>query len=97
MDPVDPTLHFSELTPTLWSFLTNSSNWSFSVPFGGPFRTSFGDHFGPHLETISDLILDRKLTLGDSISNLETSIRIKRCELGNSNLAGRARQCELDP
>ena len=33
----------------------------------GPFQTSYGDR--------SDLILDRKLTRGDSISNSETSIR----------------------
>ena len=70
-----PTLHFSELSPTARTELTCCSKWSFSVPLGGPFRTSFGNHFGPHLETISDLILDRKLTRGDSISNSETSIR----------------------
>ena len=76
--------------------MTNSSKWSFSVPLGGPCRTSFGDHFGPHLETISDLILDRKLTRGDSISNSETSIRTQM-RTRNSNSANRARQFELDP
>ena len=72
---IAPTPHFLELSPTARPLLTCWPKWSFSVPLGGPFRTSFGNHFGPRLETISDRILDRKLTRGDSISNSETSIR----------------------
>ena len=52
---------FQQLSAIITVRLVNCCKWSFSVLFRGPFRTSFGDHFGLHLETISDLVLDREL------------------------------------
>ena len=45
----------------------------------GSFRTSFGDHFGPHWEIISDHILDRELNLSsNSNSNSDSHFFVSR-------------------
>ena len=50
---------------------------SFLPPFRLLLGIPFGDHFGPHLEVISELILDRELSCG---------VTVKSCKRGNPNL-----------
>ena len=55
MEPVDATLHFLELSPTVWPLLTYCSKWSFSGRLRSPKIDSFGDPKWCHLRLGSRL------------------------------------------
>ena len=55
------TLHFSRLSPTVWTELTNCPKWSFSGRLGSPEMDSFGNPKWSHLETENELIWEPKM------------------------------------
>ena len=87
-DRMGATLHFLELSPTLWWELTHCSEWSFSGPFWDPERdrkwipkwTRNGTENGPPKGTLRKDLKDGSLRVEvyeDSKSNLISNLKPK--------------------